>query len=70
MPLTQLHENQQLRGLRCVFDAWMQSSLDRAALPQGLSIAAIRAARMLGNMHIFDVTPNQPDDYFIIWWGR
>lgn len=69
LPLAYLHSNHQLRGLRCVFDAWMQACLDRAALPSRLSVAEISDGGMLGNLHIFDVAADDPDDFFAIWWG-
>lgn len=69
LPLENLHGNPQLRGLRCVFDAWMQACLDRAALPSHLSVAEIREGGMLGNLHVFDVTASNPHDFFAVWWG-
>lgn len=69
LALETLYENSQLRGLRCIFDAWMQASLDRAALPARLPVAEIRAGGMLGNLHIFDVTASDPGEFFAIWWG-
>lgn len=69
LPLEDLHRNPHLRGLRLIFDTWMQAFLNRAALPQRLSVADIRAGGMLGNLHVFDVTADDPRDFFVIWWG-
>jgi len=65
-----LESHRRLRPLLQVYETWCSEQQGRQAIPQRLPAGTLSRAQMLGNTHIYDVTPERPDDYLIIWWGR
>lgn len=49
---------------------WALWTVENGRLPRALPSRVVRDVGMARNLHIYDVTPQEPLDYRILYWGR
>jgi hypothetical protein len=65
-----LREQKAHRGLAQLFDWWEETHAECGRVPRVLPGRLVREIGMARNLHVYDVTPQEPLDYRILYWGR
>lgn len=68
--LNALAERPAHRPLAALYDWWGDEECDNGCIPRQIPGNLIREVGMVRNLHIYDVTPAEPLDYRIRFWGR
>ncbi len=68
--LSSLAEKPVHRPLAALYDWWGDEECDNGCIPRRFPGRLIRDIGMARNLHIYDVTPPEPLDYRILFWGR